>query len=188
MEKKLAVIFPGIGYTCARPLLYYSAAAAAEMGYELLQLDYGPDIHSFKGRNSQDMDSIADLALERITPVLSDINFSCYHKIVFISKSIGTVIACRVQEKFCRNIPLHHFLFTPIPSTLPYLEKIDGLFFSGTADPYISTDLVCTAAKKYPSKTGKIYQGCNHSLEEKGKTLKNINTLSEIIHKLQSFL
>lgn len=188
MEKKLAVIFPGIGYTCTRPLLYYSAAAAAEMGYELIQLDYGPDIHSFKGRNSHDLESIAHLALERITPVLSGINYSSYSKIVFISKSIGTVIACRAQENFCRTISPLHFLLTPVPSTLPYLEKIDGLFFSGTADPYISPDLIYSAARQYPDKTGKIYPDCNHSLEEKGKTLKNINTLSEIIHKLQTFL
>lgn len=187
-NKKLAVIFPGVGYTCAKPLLYYSAAAAAEMGYELIQLDYGQDIHTFKGRNSHDLDSIANLALSRIAPVLSAIDFSSYCKIVFISKSIGTVIACRVQEKFCTDIPLQHFMLTPVPSTLPYLEKIDGIFFSGTADPYISPDLVHSAAQMYPDKTGKIYPDCNHSLEEKGKTLKNINTLSEIIDKLQTFL
>lgn len=188
MEKKLAVIFPGVGYTCAKPLLYYSSATAVEMGYELIQLDYGADIHSFKGRSPHNLDSIADVALNRITPILSEIDFSCYKKVVFISKSIGTVIACRAQKKFCGNTPVLHFLLTPIPSTLPYLKQIEGLFFSGTADPYISSDLICAAAENYPNKTGKIYHNCNHSLEEKGKTLENIHILSEIMHILRTFL
>lgn len=33
--KKIAVLFPGIGYTCDKPLLYYSAKLAAEKGYEV---------------------------------------------------------------------------------------------------------------------------------------------------------
>ena len=30
--KKIAVFFPGIGYTCDKPLLYYSAKLAAAKG------------------------------------------------------------------------------------------------------------------------------------------------------------
>ena len=41
--KKLAVIFPGVGYTCTKPLLYYTASMAAERGYEIIRLDYGQD-------------------------------------------------------------------------------------------------------------------------------------------------
>lgn len=188
MEKKLAVIFPGIGYTCAKPLLYYTAASAGDLGYEVIRLDYGQDIHNYKGRGANDLDSIAELALGRVTSVISGIDFLSYKRVVFISKSIGTVIACKVQELFCENIELKQFLLTPIPASLPYLPHINGLFFSGTADPYISSSLVVSAAKDYPDKVGKIYPGCNHSLEQKGNTLKNIQTISEIVSILQSFL
>ena len=39
--KKLAIIFPGVGYTSTKPLLYYTASMAAERGYEIIRLDYG---------------------------------------------------------------------------------------------------------------------------------------------------
>ena len=39
--KKLAVFFPGIGYTADKPLLYYSRKLAAELDYEVLSLSYG---------------------------------------------------------------------------------------------------------------------------------------------------
>lgn len=55
MKKKLAVIFPGVGYTCAKPLLYYTAQLAGEYGYEVLRLDYGDDIHKFRGRTMDDL-------------------------------------------------------------------------------------------------------------------------------------
>ena len=35
MEKRLAVIFPGVGYHVDKPLLYYSRKLAKEYGYEV---------------------------------------------------------------------------------------------------------------------------------------------------------
>lgn len=38
---KLAVLFPGIGYTCDKPLLYYGAKLAKSYGYEVKRVEYG---------------------------------------------------------------------------------------------------------------------------------------------------
>ena len=38
--KKTAVVFPGVGYTKDRPLLYYAGKLAAANGYELIHLDF----------------------------------------------------------------------------------------------------------------------------------------------------
>ena len=38
--KKTAVIFPGVGYTKDRPLLYYSGKLAVKNGYELKFMDF----------------------------------------------------------------------------------------------------------------------------------------------------
>ena len=47
MGKRLAVIFPGIGYHCDKPLLYYSRKLAKEQGYkEIIPLEY-----SYTGKN-----------------------------------------------------------------------------------------------------------------------------------------
>ena len=40
MDRKLAVFFPGIGYTMDRPLLHFSRRIAADLGYELRPLPY----------------------------------------------------------------------------------------------------------------------------------------------------
>ena len=39
--KKLAVIFPGVGYHTDKPLLYYSKKLASRNGYEIVEVPYG---------------------------------------------------------------------------------------------------------------------------------------------------
>ena len=41
MKKKIAVLFPGIGYHTDKPLLYYSRKLAMERGYEIAEVKYG---------------------------------------------------------------------------------------------------------------------------------------------------
>ena len=168
--KKLAVIFPGVGYTCTKPLLYYTASMAAERGYEIIRLDYGQDIHTFHGRTPAELEP-----------------FSEYDDIIFISKSIGTTIACQLETALQLKGKVHQFLMTPIPSTLRYLSDINGLFFAGTADPYMPESKIRAAARNFPDKTGGIFEGCNHSLEQKGDTLgalKNVRLIVECLDKM----
>lgn len=186
--KKLAVLFPGVGYTCAKPLLYYTASAAADKDYEIIRLDYGQDIHSFRGRTPLELEPVTSLALKRSIRALETIDFSEYEKIIFISKSIGTVVACEAEIILGLKGKVRHFLLTPIPATMPYLKDADGIFFAGTADPYIPEKTVRQASRIYPEKTGGIFEGCNHSLEKKGDIMGNLRNLQKVIECLEWML
>lgn len=186
--KKLAVLFPGVGYTCTKPLLYYTASAAEDHGYEIIRLDYGQDIHTFRGRTAVELEPVTSLALKRTLRQLRTINFQEYDKIIFISKSIGTVIACETEKQLTLTGKVRHFLMTPIPASIPYLKQADGVFFSGTADPYIPEKTVRQAARMFPDKTGGIFEGCNHSLEKKGDTAGNLKNLQKVVECLQWML
>ena len=51
--KKLAVFFPGIGYTVDKPLMHYSRKLAADAGFEVLLLPYAgfpPKIKGDRGK------------------------------------------------------------------------------------------------------------------------------------------
>jgi phosphoglycolate phosphatase len=182
--KKLAVIFPGVGYTCEKPLLYYTASVAADKNYEIIRLDYGPDIHSFRGRTPMELEPVTALALKRCMNKIQEIDFQEYEDIVFISKSIGTVIACELEKRLDLTGKVRQFLMTPIPASIPYLKQVNGIFFSGTADPYIPEKTVRQAARLYPEKTGGIFENCNHSLEQKGDTMGNLQNLHKILECL----
>lgn len=179
--KKIAVFFPGIGYSCEKPLLYYTANAAREHGYQIIKLDYGQDIHSSRGRSPQDLEQISKLAIKRVLPRILELNLNQYDDVVFVSKSIGTVVALEIELGLKPLQPIRHFLLTPLKDAFPYIAKANGVFFSGTADPYVPADIIRAAARKYADKCGGTFELCDHSLEIDGDTLGNLKRLEQIL-------
>lgn len=49
MSKKIACLFPGIGYTCDKPLLYYSWKLLKGMGCEIVPVAYSGFPDKVKG-------------------------------------------------------------------------------------------------------------------------------------------
>ena len=54
MGKRLAVIFPGIGYHCDKPILYYSRKLAKEQEYkEIISLEYSYTEKNIRGNEKR---------------------------------------------------------------------------------------------------------------------------------------
>lgn len=184
--KSIAILFPGVGYTCEKPLLYYARELAEEHGYETMALDYGKEIHSFRGRTGEELAGVIELALERSLPKLREVCWEAYENVLFVSKSIGTAVACRAEGQL--SCHPRHFLMTPIEDTLPWLPKINGRFVAGSADPYLDKELLQKAAEEYPDKVGIIFEGCNHSLEKKKDARGNIENVIRVLSCLETML
>lgn len=108
---KLAVFFPGIGYHCDKPLLYYSRKLVQEYGYEkIVTLNYTYDGKNLRG-NEEKMRQAFDSLYIQAENSLKEIAFDQYEQILFISKSIGTIIASAYAE--AQRIPCRHILYTP---------------------------------------------------------------------------
>ena len=67
--KKIACLFPGIGYTCDKPLLYYSWKLLNGLGWEIIPVRYSGFPDNFKG-NAEKMQQCARLALEQAEELL----------------------------------------------------------------------------------------------------------------------
>jgi hypothetical protein len=176
--KKTAVLFPGIGYTCKRPLLHYSSQMTRLHGYETIELDYGADIHSIAARDEASMLAVCGTVLERILPQLRGADLGSSDDVIFISKSIGTYIAWQCMQKL--EIHVRHFMMTPIAPMLEHIDCIDGIFLSGTADPLVPSDAVYKAEAACPGKAAMICPDCDHSLENRRDPLGNIKRLYDI--------
>ena len=59
---KLAVVFPGIGYTADKPLLYYTSRLASKQGYQIRTVSYDNLPENVKG-DPEKMKQAFDLAL-----------------------------------------------------------------------------------------------------------------------------
>ena len=106
--KHLACLFPGIGYTCDKPLLYYSRKLLKELGWETIPVSYTgfPD----KVRDDPEKKRrCVKIAMEQAEEALKDIDWNKYDDILFIGKSVGTVVGAMYAKQHgieCRQVLL----------------------------------------------------------------------------------
>ena len=180
--RRLAVILPGIGYTCDKPLLYYGGKLARSLGWEVLPVPYTgfpPKVRGDRERMKQSM----EIALGQTEDMLQDVDWSRYDRVVFISKSIGTVVATAYADT--HGIPSRHVLFTPVEATFIHPVQ-DAIAFHGTANPWADTAQIRSLweAARIPLF---ITEGANHSLET-GDVAVDIRNLETVMQQVKTYL
>lgn len=184
---KLAIFFPGIGYHCDKPLLYYSRKLADEAGYKsILTLEYslaGSNITGNIRGDREKMQQAFSYLYAQAAKQLSSVNWSDYNEILFVSKSIGTVIASAYAQN--EHISCHQILYTPLYETYLFSPQ-NAIAFIGTLDPWSNIEKVTdiSGEQKIPLF---LYPDANHSLETKD-TLRNIKTLQDVMEETKRFL
>ena len=183
MDKKLAVLFPGIGYHCDKPLLYYSKKLARQQGYEVVEIhyDFDGEILDVKNNAHRMMEAVEEFGRQAQSQ-LADISFDQYTSVVFVGKSIGTAIAARLAKG--KELSVKQVVLTPVPDTLKNLPKENTIVFHGLSDPWCDNDIVDRAQ----AETGfelHLVEGANHSLET-GDPMRDLEIVREVIEKVAS--
>ena len=184
-SSKIAVIFPGLGYTPDKPVLYYARKLALQNGYEVLNIGYKmpwsiPEIKNNPDKMGQAIDLFTEQAMEQ----LANTNFGDYSKVLFIGKSIGTAVAAKVDREL--GVYADHLVFTPVPMTFDDLDGDRSVVFHGLSDPWCDNKAVDKAAKKLGFDCF-LYPDANHSLEC-GDANRDIELLSEVMKKVEEIL
>lgn len=180
---KLAVYFPGIGYHCDKPLLYYSRKIACGLGYQNYRnISYTYSAGNIRG-DERKMKEAYEALLSQTEAELADIAWTELDDVLFVSKSIGTIIAACYAEKYGLK-SVRHILYTPLAQTYLFAPK-SAIGFIGTADPWSDTDEIIrlSDANHIPLA---VYDGCNHSLEC-ADTMKNLENLKDIMGRTMDF-
>ncbi len=114
---------------------------------------------------------------------LADIVWSDYDDVLFISKSIGTIIATSYAGKYELK-HARHVLYTPLAQTFLFAPD-NAIGFIGTADPWSNTDeIIRLSDTNHIPLT--VYDNCNHSLEC-NDTLKNLEILQDVMQRTKDF-
>ncbi len=180
MSKKIAVIFPGMGYHCDKPLLYYSKKIAAKNEYEVIELNYDFEYEVHKS----DKEKVFEDAYSKAVEILSEVDFSAYSRIVFIGKSIGTVVAAKYNIDY--DVVAELIIFTPVPETFAFIQNADCIIFHGSNDPMCDTDIVVDYCEENCLTYGVIPKA-NHSLET-GNVIEDIETVKNVMSTVEKIL
>lgn len=154
---KIAILFPGIGYHCDKPLLYYSGKLATQCQYEVIKVPY-------TNLNRSIPEAFAE-AYAQTEKLLENLDWNQYEDILFLSKSIGTAVAAAYAQK--HNIRCRNIYYTPLAETFDFAPQF-GLVFHGTSDPWAETDAI---EKKCQEHRLPLYmiEKTDHSLELRTK-------------------
>lgn len=176
----LAVLFPGRGYTCDHPLLYYATDTALQAGLDVLQLTYG-----FQAGPKRPIEEAYASAIADAQAALEICLQHGYKQLVFISKSMGTAIASSLAGRM--PVPVSSFYLTPISRALEGILAHPGPCISGTADPYFrpSLALQLTAAKAIDLH---MLEGLDHSLNDPKDVGESLRALQAVMGWLSAFL
>ena len=176
---KLAVIFPGIGYHCDKPLLYYSSRIAKNLGMEIVKAPFR-DLSGKKNLigNEEKMHRVFEDARNQAEETLKGIEWDRADELVFLSKSIGTAVAASYAGD--HGLKARHVDYTPVAETFAFMEKGSGIAFHGTCDPWVDTEVVQRGCREKMIPLH-ITEGANHSLEtgDVRTDLKNMQMIME---------
>ena len=169
--KKLAVFFPGMGYTVDRPLLSQSRDILEKAGYEIKVIEW----------TDLPKNESTEPACEQAAEQLDKMKLDRYEEIIFVSKSIGTVASSTYVAEHDLNV--RQIWYTPLQGAFDACgDKVkEGsiIAFAGTADNRSN----CSQSKVKAEKLGielHIYDDCNHSLEC-GDDAKNQEILDDVM-------
>ena len=179
--KRLAVFFPGVGYTPDKPLLYHSRRIAESLGFDVLTLTFSGFPKKIKG-DEKKMRKSFDLALSQSREQLKVAKCSAYDNIVFLGKSIGAVAAAALAEQFhCSRL----VLYTPLEPAFSF-PLPETIVFTGANDPWVIPGQIpaLCEGKGIPCT---VVPDANHSLET-GDPMRDLERLREIMIQTEQFL
>ncbi|WP_340021117.1 hypothetical protein MHI24_19120 [Paenibacillus sp. FSL K6-1096] len=156
-SKVLAVVFPGQNYSAERPLLEYAGKLAREYGCDLLQLEYGYQSARVAFKREE-----IDIVAEECKIALASL--PDYEQLLFISKSMGTIIAGKVAADPAVGEKVSHLFLTPVPESLPFIRQSRGSVIYGGSDPMFTGQY---PAELSTMKQIRVYRidDANHALE-----------------------
>lgn len=177
-NNRLVVLFPGMHYSCELPILYYARATATQCGFDLLALEYGYQA-ARSNLEFNELPRVVDECEETLKLVLNQ-----YEQIVFISKSLGTLVAGEVHSRLKKYIK--HVYLTPIFKSIPYINATEGIIIYGSNDSVFDEN-VASQITVTKNRTIIKIADADHSLETKNVE-HDILTLGKLVKLYKDFL
>ena len=176
-DRKLAVFFPGSKYGTQAPLFYYANLVLAEKGYEVIEISY-EDLVS----NSSDW---INETRAQIWDRLKKIDFPVYREVVFVSKSIGTLIAGWISQQMERSVK--NVFLTPLRGAFQYMAKEDSIVIAGELDRLLAAEELAAFCREKEIVL-RQFAGAGHAIVNRKDPVKSAEILCDIVKLYESFI
>jgi hypothetical protein len=177
----LTVILPGQCYMNCSPLMHYSSKIAQELGLDVLSIDYGFQI----SKGEFEFEKELNIVINESSEILQKCLKKEYKKIIFIGKSLGTIIQNKLSEEFADYEQLHIYL-TPVNQSLESVVNETCLAVIGMEDKNVNKENIKKIEGMKNITLLKV-DGADSFLES-SDTIKSIRIMSKTFEILKEFL
>lgn len=152
------------------------------MRYDVLSIEYGFQVARIPLNHSDEFSIVVRETREIILKALND----RYKKIIFIGKSIGTLVQASIEEKLVKYNIFNIYL-TPVSETIKVGVKENSLVIAGNNDPMINDEALNKLREMSNIEFLEI-EGADHSLNIKDDVMKSIDVLKNVIDAEKNYL
>lgn len=187
----LAMLFPGIGYTCQMPLLYYQTELFLwSLGADVLWVEYAYDRADFQSAPDSEQKNWFN----------ADVTASCragleqraYSKVTLSGKSLGTLALGHLLTSEPALSHAQAIWLTPLLKDEKLREEIGkarqrSLLVIGTKDAHYDAARL-EELKTLPHVKIVVLAGADHSLEVEGDVSNSIRFMDQVIQEIERFV
>jgi len=188
----LAVLLPGMGYTCDMPLFHYAENLLAEGGADLLRV-----VYAYGGRT--DFRDLSDAEREQwlfadtAAGYRAGLSRRDYAQLTLVGKSLGTLAMGHLLAG--EDGPaggVRAVWLTPLVRQERLREQVRrfagrSLSAIGTADPHYETDSL-DAWRDATRGEVVVVEGADHGLDVPGDVVASVEAVGKVVRTLRGFL
>jgi predicted alpha/beta hydrolase family esterase len=190
-HKHLAILLPGMGYTCQMPLLYYTTGLLLEQEANVFRVEYNySQNEKFLNLPYEEKEK---WLLEDVQAALQTIfGAQEYEKVTLIGKSLGTLAMAHLLRQHEKLQQADAVWLTPLFQDEEVVDMMvqchqRSLYVTGTVDScYVKENL----EKVRNSTKGEqlAIKNADHSLEIKGNILDSARVMEKVLATTKAFL
>ncbi len=175
MKTGIAVCFPGTGFTCKEALFVRLSEQYVKRGYDLIRLDFS----HIPFREIESLEEAIAVSQRAVKRQLAIVPFGEYEDIVFISKSLGTILAAHAERDY--GIHPRQLYLTPLHRTLSLIRPETRVISMvlGTQDRFLTGKQLA----RFCDEKGYRYclvDGVSHSLKDDADTERTARIIEQI--------
>jgi predicted alpha/beta-hydrolase family hydrolase len=185
----LALVFPGVQYSCDMPLLYYPSLLLREKGADVLHVQ--TEYISSEYRSLPVRERAEWLFTDARSAARAALTQRDYTRMVLVGKSIGTLALTHLVTNTpwtqAITIWLTPLLPQPMLAEAVMQLKSPALFIVGTDDDTYDADILARI-QQVTKAEALVIEGADHYLQIPGDTLASLNAMQKIVQTTADFL
>ena len=190
--KHLAVLLPGMGYTCDMPLFYYAENLLTERGADVLRVEYAYGRRPDFGKLSKS-EQRRWLLEDATAAYRAGLAQRPYEDVTFVGKSLGTLAMGHLLTAEERPAGKTRAVWlTPLlrqDSLRAQVRRYGGpsLFAIGTADPHYDPAYL-NEVRAATGGAAVVVEGADHGLDVPGDAVASVQAVTQVVRALTDFV